>query len=75
MGRGHVDHRHHVIVLVRHIERIAGDVQGEGFGIGARRQITDDAQRSRVDDLDRVIVAGADQDGAAVRAEVELLPQ
>ena len=62
LARGHVDHRHHVVVLVRHVERIAGDVQGEGLGIGTGRQIADDLQRLGVDDLDGVVVARADQD-------------
>ena len=66
LARRHVDHRHHVVVLVRHIQRIARDVQRECLGIRAGRQRADDLQRLGVDDLDGVVVAGADQDVFAV---------
>ncbi len=62
----HVEHRDHVVVLVGDIERIAHRVEDEELRIGSAAQAAKHLARRRVDDLDGVVVAGAEIEKLAV---------
>jgi hypothetical protein len=57
-----VDDRDGVVVLVRHVEDVAGGVRDEQFGVGAWRQRIDDPVAGGIDHLDGVVVTDRHED-------------
>src|SRR5262249_26455812 len=64
----HIDDRDGVVVLVGHVQDLAGRILRKELGIGTRWQRADNLMVAGVDDLDSIVVTDCDQNKPSILA-------